>query len=237
MTPGVTGGTRKLKMVHRDPETGQFVSSGGHQLAQSYRDYEFKHVRSHYDVDAADLPGAFPIEEEAIRTVSLDDCLHRDELADLVMLNIHALQASVPGTASAENSLEARWELSLDHSSEMVLGTDQDTGTDGGDSGVIDTAFSESDNPDILFFGEWSAEGGYADSTNQLGGGPDAPLIQNQLNYPAEFGVCPRLDDRDEVVESFRFQDQGGADISDSLIQLSAAYTLVFAVEEADHHR
>lgn len=222
-------------MPHRDPETGQFVSGAGRPT--SYRDYEFKHVRSHYDVDAGDLPGAFPIEEEAIRTVDLDDCLHRDELADLVLLNIHALQASIPGTSSAESSLEARWELSLDHSSEMVLETDQDTGTDGGDSGVIDTAFAEADNPDILFFGEWSAEGSFADSAGGLGGGPDAPLIQSQIDFPATFGACPRLDDRDEVVESFRFNDQGSADISDSLIQLSVAYTLVFAVEEGDRHR
>jgi hypothetical protein len=222
--------------IRRDPETGQFVSyETGHTFAvERFRDYEFVHVRTRYDVDAADLPGAFPITEEDIHVTELEDVLDRDERADLVAFNLHSLQATVPGTSSAENSLQARWELSLGTGSEMVTNSDEDFTADTGDSGVVDKAEVDSDNPDILYFAQWTAEGGFGDSTNGLGAGPDAPVLEDNVHYPREFGACPGLDERDDITESFRLVDMGSADISDSLIMLTASYTLVFAVEERE---
>lgn len=220
-------------MVHRDPETGQFTSGTGMAMAERFTDYEFQHVQSEYRVPAADLPGAFPIDEEDLVTVELDDVLHRDERADLVAVRVHSLQASIPGTASAETGLDVSWELSLGAGSEMIVGSDKDfTADDAGTSGVMNIDQWQSDSPDVLAFYSWIAEGGFADSTNGLGGGPDQPVITDDVHYPAEYGTCPELDDRDEITESLTLNDTGSADISDSLVIVEASYSLVFAVHE-----
>lgn len=218
--------------VVRDPETGQFQSVSGQDAR--FSDFEFKHIHSRYDVDAADLPGAFTVNEGDINSLPLDDVLHRDQRADLIMLNLHSLQAAVDGTASAENALEASWELRIGDGDAMVLNEDRTIDNDIGSSGVVDRHFWESEDPDILYFANWTAEGGYGDSTNGLGAGPDAPVLADQIHYPAEFGTCPELDRRDDITESIRFDDVGGADISDSIIHLRAAYTLVFNVRDLD---
>lgn len=225
--------------MHRDPETGQFVAgSTMHSDVERFRDYEFLHVHNRYDVDAADLPGAFAIQEEDIVSVDFSDILDRDERADLVALQIHSLQASVPGTSSAESALNARWELGIGAGSLMVTSGDVDSSSnDAGSSGVVDINEWAADSPDVLYFASWVSEGGYADSTNGLGGGPDQPVISDQVHYPREFGACPIFDERDEISESFLLTDQGGADISDSLIILDASYSLVFGVSEEQTRR
>jgi len=216
-------------MPHRDPETGQFVAGTG---ATHFDDYEFVHVNSQYSVSSGDLPDAFPIEESDIREISLDDIMDRDERADLVAIVIHALQASVPGTTSAEAALEARWELHAGVGDEMILPGDGDFDVDSGSSDVVDIFAWHSDSADVLYHANWEAEGGFADSTNGLGGGPDAPVLDQTVNYPREYGSCPTFDDRDEITESFFLEDTGGAGISDSLVRLKASYTLVFAVRD-----
>jgi hypothetical protein len=216
-------------MAHRDPETGRFVADSD---VDRFTDYEFQHIANQYVVDAADLPGAFPIEESDLNIVDMDDLLHRDERADLVALNVHSIQATVPGTSSAESALLVRWELTLGAGDEMVLSEDAQIDTNTGSSGVIDKASWDSDSPDILYSAHWVAEGGYADSTNGLGGGPDQPVITDSVHYPREFGACPDLDERDDISESILLADRGGADISDSLIQINVVYSLVFAVHE-----
>lgn len=222
--------------VVRDPDTGQFQSVKSGAGVDRFRDYEFVHVKNEYVVPAADLPGAFPVEVSDITTVEMDDVLDRDERADLVALNLHALQASVPGTTSAEASLNAGWELTLGAGDEMVLEEDQATEIDA-DGTVVNAHRAKSDNPDILYHAFWNAEGGFADSTNGLGGGPDAPIITDNVHYPRDYGACPDLDERDELTESIHLDDEGGADISDSLINLDVSYTVVFAVEELDRRR
>lgn len=220
-------------MVHRDPETGQYVADDGMKMAH-YADYVFQHVHSEYQVPAGDLPGAFPIQESDIRVIPLDDLLDRQERADLVAIQIHALQASVPGTSSAESGLEARFELRAGVGDELVLNEDRNTGTDQGSSGVVDTRFWDSDSPDVLYFADWTAEGGFGDSTNGLGAGPDQPVLDADIHFPRDFGSCPQFDDRDEITESFYLDDLGGADISDSLVRLDISYTLIFSVHDRD---
>lgn len=218
-------------MPHRDPETGQFVAGSG---GSHWDDYEFVHMNTKYKIDAGDLPGAFPINESDIRSTSLDDLLDRDERADLVAIQVHGLQASVPGTSSAESALQVGWELHAGVGDEMILGPDGDFTGNTGDSEVIDKTEWQSDSPDVLYFAAWTAEGGFADSTNGLGGGPDQPVLDQDLNMPREYGSCPTFDDRDEITESFYMDDAGSADISDSLVHLRASYTLVFRVHDRD---
>jgi len=220
-----------LPHIQRDPETGQFVSSStGH--VQRFRDYEFQHVHSEYDIDASDLPGSLPLEEPDIRVLSMDDLLHRDERADLVALNLHSLQASIPGTSTAESTLKVLWELSTGAGARLVEVGDANFTADTGVSGAIDSQFWDSDDPDILYFADWNAEAGFSDTGNSVAAGPDAPVLEDQVHFPREFGACPEFDERDEITESFRLESPGDADISDSLINLQAAYSLVFAVHD-----
>lgn len=212
--------------VTRDPETGQFTTMD--HGPERYNDYEQLHISSQYTVNAGDLPGAFPITETDINVVEFSDLLDRDERADLVMIQVHSIQASVPGTSSAESALKAGFELSLGPGSEMLETSDSSTET----QGVVDARYWDSDSPDVLYFANWVAEGGFADSTNGLGGGPDAPIQNDDVHFVKDFGTCPSLDDRDEITESIRLADVGGADISDSLIQVQVSYSLVFNVHE-----
>jgi hypothetical protein len=200
----------------------------------SFDEHEFKHVRSSFNVDASDLPGAFPIDESDIRVIGLEDIMDRDERADLVAVQVHGLQASVPGTSSAESALLVRWELRAGPGDELIATNDSDFTDNSGESGVVDTNFWTSDSPDALFFASWVAEGGFADTSSGLGGGPDQPVIESERNFPRELGSCPEFDDRDEITESLYLNDLGGADISDSSIFLEASYSLVFAVRDRD---
>lgn len=218
-------------MVYRDPETGQYVSDDGTMPAR-YDDYEFQHIHSRYTVPADELPGAFPLTETDITATNLDDVLDRHERAELVTLQVHSLQASVPGTSSAESALGARFELRAGVGDELIQTDDRTTTANAGESGVVTAENWDSDSPDALYFASWVAEGGFADSTNGLGGGPDQTVLSETVHYPREFGACPEFDDRDDITESFRLADLGGADISDSLIVLDVSYTLVFAVHE-----
>lgn len=218
-------------MRHRDPETGQYVSGA---RATHWDDYEFVHVSSEYGVSASDLPGSFPIAESDIRSVSLDDIMDRDERADLVAVFVHALQASVTGTSSAESSLETHWELHAGVGDELVLRDDRDYTADTGSSGVVSTSFWESDSPDPLYHAHWVSEASFADSSSGVGGGADAPVLSEALNYPREFGSCPTFDDRDEITESLFLANPGSANIDDSQIDVYASYTLVFGVHERD---
>jgi hypothetical protein len=199
----------------------------------AFDDYEFVSGRTRFKVNASDLPGSLPIQEDDIRELSLNDVLDRHERADLVAVIVHDLQASVPGTASAECPIEAGWELHAGVGSSMILGDDAETTTGAGESGVVDYGAAESDSPDVLAFARWVAEGGFNDSGNTAAG-PDQPVINHDINYPRDYGSCPTFDDRDTVTESIYLGNVGSADVSDSLILLISAYTLVFAVHERD---
>lgn len=224
-------------MVHRDPETGQFVSGpASHSQIERFSDYEFVHVHNEYNIDASDLPGSLPVLEENAAVIDLDSVLDRDELADLIMLDVHGIQASIPGTSSAESSLRASLEIGVGTGSRMLSSQDRDDAeNDSGSSGVLDFAKWSSDSPDVLWFADWNAEASFADSSSGLGGASDAPVLDGRMHFPREFGACPAFDERDEISESFKFSSVGSADISDSLIRLTTAYSLVFAVEEREH--
>jgi len=233
--PGDTGDDHTpIPHITRDPDTGQFVSGSHGFAAERYTDFEYVHNQSIYDIDAEDLPGSFPVVETDINVVDLDDIMDRHERANLVMLRLNALQASVPGTSSAESALETRYELGVGAGSEMVENADTQFDQNVGSSGAVDRRIAESDSADVLFHASWIAEGSFADSASGLGGGPDTPVMSESVHYPNEFGVCPAFDDRDEITESFRFTDVGSADISDSVINLETNWTLVFGITERD---
>jgi hypothetical protein len=222
-------------MVHRDPETGLFVSDD--HSVDRYSDFEHQHVHSSYDVDAADLPGAFPIQESDIRVVDLDDLLDRNERADLIMLEIHGIQASVPGTTTTEAALRAAIEIGIGAGDRMILAEDRDDSTDTGSSGVVDRNLWESDSPDTLYFAEWISEGSFGDTANGVGAGADAPVLEDETHFPRDYGTCPEFDERDEITESIVLDEVGGAGIDDSLIELNVSYSLVFAIEELEPRR
>lgn len=219
-----------MSHITRDPDTGQFVSQETGHVGR-FRDYTFQHVKSQYRVSAGDLPGAFPISEEDIRTTELDDILHRGERAELVALQLHHLYAAVPGTSSAEGNIEAMFELSTGTGSQMVTLEDRDSGS----VGDVTTLHWVSDDPDILYFASIYGENSFADTASGIGGGADTgSLGPETVHYPREFGACPDFDERDEISESWRVNVPGAAEPTDSLIEWGADYSLVFAVEERD---
>jgi len=217
--------------MHRDPETGQFMAGG---TAHHYDDYEFQHVHSRYTVPASELPGAFPIAESDINSTNLDDLLDREERAELVAVLVHSLQAAVPGTSSAESVIEGRFELRAGVGDELILTEDRERDTDEGSSGVVDRQIWESDSPDMLYSASLFAEGGFSDTGNSVAAGPDAPVLDQSIHFPRDFGACPEFDDRDEITESFFLSNPGSGDISDSFIAIQASYSLVFAVHDRD---
>jgi len=218
-------------MLPRGPD-GQFLS---HDEVVDYRDFEFQHVSNKYSIAADELPAAFPILEEDITAVKLDDLLHREERADLVAVMVHTLQGSVSGTSSAESALEVNWELNIGNGSNLTLENDRDTTDNAGNSGVVTIESAESDDPNTLYHGAWVAEGGFSDTATGVAAGPDQAVIDADVHYPRDYGACPRLDDRDEITESFHLNFIGGADITDSRVELRVSYTLVFAVHDDDH--
>jgi hypothetical protein len=218
-------------MVHRDPQTGQFIAGGS---PAHYDDFEFQHVHSRYAVPASELPGAFPIAESDINSTDLDDLLDRDERAELVAVLVHSLQAAVPGTSSAESVIEGRFELRAGVGDELILPEDRDRDTDAGSSSAIDRRIWDSDSPDMLYSASLFAEGGFSDTGNSVAAGPDAPVLDQSIHFPRDFGACPEFDDRDSITESVFVSNPGSGDISDSFITIQASYTLVFAVHERE---
>jgi hypothetical protein len=140
----------------------------------------------------------------------------------------------VPGTSSAESALACRWELHAGAGSATVEDVDSETRRNIGSDDALNVESWESDSQDVLYHAHWVAEGSFADTSSGLGGGPDQPALDQDINYPREYGSCPTFDDRDEVTESIHLDQLGGADISDSLVSVSASYTLVFRVHDRD---
>lgn len=194
-----------------------------------FHDLEVQHQNHRYEVEAADLPGSFPILEESIVDFEPANGLERREVAELLAIWVRGIQATVPGTTSAEAALNASYELSLDDGEENVGGAvTQDTG----DSGVVNQRTLSSDSHAVLYSAEVIAEGGFADSTNGLGGGPWAQTIQDYLDFRTVTGRGPEVGPFQDLHEHIRFDNIGGADISDSLIRLTANYTLFWDVRE-----
>lgn len=105
-------------MVHRDPETGKFVSDNGPEGAR-YIDTERLHFAEAFSDPASDHSGATGQNYgegdgwEGIELIEIGDILERDEVAEVIRLSIVA-QCSLPSTATSDGTVRAIAQVSLD---------------------------------------------------------------------------------------------------------------------------
>lgn len=197
-------------MPHRDPETGQFVSGQG---GGSYRDFSVTNIGAQWQVPASELPGAFPINA----TFSLGDAvqdLHHDQLARLVQGQVQ-MQATVPGTLSAESTLLSVMELSID-ADPAVAGENLEQTEETDVVGQFNRKFAVNvDEPDVIALQTEVNEGSFRDTTTGTGGGADAKTPSITRVYP---GGGPEVDRRDNLYLHVAADDFQAAAIADSAI-------------------
>lgn len=220
-------------MPHRDPETGQFVADGSHELG-GLDDIEVQLVESRYEVDASDLPYGDSDDEfaENVRSVQPAGGLARGEVAELVAARFH-VQPGTKGTQTAEGGTSGGFELSSDPDSKIIASPGTKAGggnivTSISGNQVIDAGWWDSTDPDLLWWTYVTAEGSHRDTASGTGGGADRQQVMELVPFRSLFGMGPTFDRRDELHEHIDMDTLGVVD--DVGIELDVQYALYWNV-------
>lgn len=184
-------------MVHRDPDTGQFVSG-----SSSFHDVEVINFAFQFSVAAAQNTGATDqfygddTDFEGVLLYDLDDIVDRHAVARVLEAQ-HALSVQPTGTQTADSATRAIVEISSSPSSSVSFSAPaSEMGAVGDQSGLtVEFLDRVDDSLDVLGRPlEAMAQGPFTDGTNGLGGG-GGPGHDSLETEPHDF----ILDRRDEM--------------------------------------
>lgn len=221
-------------MVHRDPETGKFVSSGDSGHFDSYRDLRSASGLVSAEIPAADLSGgttAHDSLEDANLLLDGDRYLEPNELMELVAVAFTST-LSGPTTASAESSMAAAVQYGFEETFEGVIDTPPAFWAGSGlieNSGVYDVNRGDEDADSALWMERLQATADFGDSTNGLGAGADIDRARRFIPYRRLYGLGPTLSADESLFAPIRiFTDN----VSDHAVQVEAAVHAVYKVHE-----
>lgn len=209
-------------MVHRDPETGRFVSddSDGYMAPFFYDGDD----RGAIDVDATEtftaalqyfIPAAdlstgsdtATVDGEEAIAVDFTEFLDSDEVFVAHSFDLH-VQITPNRTATAEHVINCDYALRGDGQLGPVTLGIGSTRSDG----IIDVFQEESEDDDIIFQGAITGSGDLADSTNSLAGGADQTHADHSVTFPEAALPAPAFDQDDELYVPARIQVRGSDD-------------------------
>lgn len=183
-------------MVHRDPDTGKFVSDDDDGM--DYVDVDGTEVYTGQlstEVAAADLStgeDSVTIDGEAAEVIDFTQYLSSDEV-----FVCHAIELTVTSepdrTASAEHNFNIQY--TARRNSEPLLGTGQPDQP----SGIGITAATDSAEDDVLLSGLVNGAGDFADSASGVSGGQDAVNQVRSFSWVQNDLPAPAFDQDDEV--------------------------------------
>lgn len=221
-------------MVYRDPDTGQFVSSGGG--AKAYHDATRIGGLLTAVIPAADLSGGTgdnQVSGDETEIVDFDGYLANDEVFRLQMARVSAV-LSLPTTATAEGSGTLKYGIGGSGDINAAIhNTDSFYGSATvAEEGQVDIhQDNHQEMPSIWHLGTLYAENSAADSTNGLGVGGDSAHESELIPFGANLGDGPVYDRDDELYAPFEVATDN---ISDHAIRGQMQVLLWGHIEELD---
>lgn len=217
-------------MVHRDPRTGQFVSSGGEPGSMEDLRGDFDTVTGSvvYTIPAADNAGGITNEnidgEESV-IIDFTPVLDDDEFFHVGLLSI-SLSLGLPTTATAEGFGAAGWALRTDfgpadpvneHSAFNVPGPQFE-------EGIIDGRQEQVEETSIIDAGGLYAQPSFNDTVTGTGGGGDTVNEHRYLAPTADLGAVLTMDEDDELTMPVDLRTEN---VSDHRITFAATVVAV----------
>lgn len=222
-------------MVHRDPETGRFVSdSGGGHGDASYGRTRTITGAMHSEIAAADLAGGTTTDTveagAALELIDFDEVLvQENEVYEVVMARL-LYYVNAHTTATAEGWVGVGWEVTTDQN----LGTGElrppFTGSGSGIAGSNATISQDSRRAEQTFdHGFLNAEPSHSDTTNGLAAGADYNIVDRQIEYRQAFDRGPMFDMDDSWFVPHRYHIDN---IDDHAVQFGVACQLEGVVHD-----
>lgn len=217
-------------MVHRDPETGKFVSSaaGG---GDCWEDLTILVGDVTHRVDAADLSGGNQLFGSGAANAPLfdfGDILGEHDVGEIVSMYVKASLYG-PTTATAESFIRGHLQLRTEPSEgDVQVGKGLSGAHHTEDS--IDTKSNGRNEDEILWATSMFGVTNFNDTVNATGGGPGIGESEVNIEFRNIFGGGPVLDDDDEIYAPVAFETDN---ISDH--RVFAELTAVAAVKEWDY--
>lgn len=196
--------------VRRDPETGQFMSTGD---GMAYHDMTIASGSMQSEVPASDLSGGTTTEQGQADAETIlfdfDQILANDEVAELVLM--HFVANCVPHTTfSAETWVRFTGGIRTENLWDQV---DSDpwaldppfTSSTEGEHGLVNLRQADGEERETLWSWAMESSGQYADSTNGLGGGGSYLHQRDIVPFKQIFGRGPVYDADDELFAPHEF--------------------------------
>lgn len=196
-------------MPHRDPETGQFVSSDGSRHFCPWNDLKTIVGSVSASIPAADLGGgtgtAHLSAADATEIIDFGDVLDTDEIFEAVAMTA-SVSLGLPTTATAESSGGLHWQVSEDTGVKASNVSPFYGGGPNYEDGIVDVnTTSDGDANDVILAGQMYAEASHSDTTNSLAAGADYENERETVNFNPDWGTAPRYDEDDELYAPMRF--------------------------------
>lgn len=194
-------------MPHRDPETGQFVASGGPEFDQSWDDLQKMHVQQTGRIVNA-TGGAFEGRELPEIDLNRSDtlALDRDEMAELVALDVIAFRAYIDDNDFADQeNFRAMLSIGINRAlaADMIGDNDLETDNLGNAGELAGRTRLENDGATL-----WRVHATYQNATGTAGEG--APVMYGfqgpaLVPFRDRFGQGPLVDPNDAIVHGMAF--------------------------------
>jgi hypothetical protein len=189
-------------MVHRDPETGRYVSDS-HSMARLCPSAD-RYVGSlGYRIPAADLSGTSEqtVNGEDAEILDFDALVGDDEILEVYAIHLETVLAG-PTTATAESAMTATWALRTDYGGiGEIQAASEAFGVNSPDTeeGIVDVIQSQEADDDILASGTHYAEASFRDTSNGTGGGSDSSRERTELQLASDLDSVLHVDIEDEI--------------------------------------
>jgi len=223
-------------MSSRDPETGQFVSSGNRSM--TYADHDVHWVRHALNFDDGADSGPDTVTNDIRRFEITSRGLDPDELAELRLLTIDA-SLKAGGTPIDQDEIGSvtaaiDYGYNLD-GTEFLSATPNTEGIDVDDSGTDDyiAQFRDTDEVGQLGAHTLSMYPGYSDTTDGTGGSGSCPHFRFSFPLAAHLGTGPVVDSVDDFCSRIRLVINNM--VADAAVDVK--YGLYYAVEESESGR
>jgi hypothetical protein len=214
-------------MGARDPQTGQFVSSGSTGLG--YDDHEVQTITSNYELEAAQADGTEENNVEPAAVWEPAGGLNRGQKAELVAFHLRTWQSVIEVTQSAEGQTFQRFELTDGATSHTVDNQDKIGGQTPAleNSDVQGNYFEYVGGDRIIYHGQQTGAGSFADSATGVAGGADHVATSAFVNYRHQFGQGPIMDRNDQLYEHISLDV---VNVDDASAEMDIAYALYWRV-------
>lgn len=186
-------------MVRRDPQTGKFVSGGGHGLNWHDRTQISGHM--HWSIPAADLGGG-TLNANATggptEIVDFTPVLENDEVYRLSTLHVSAY-LGFPTTATAESSGMVSFDINSDGDPIASSGGNPFYEGANDEDGVIDIVHGSTESDSSIYYADLIGEASVGDTVNGVGSGSDYENMTEWIAFDQMLGGGPVYDRDDEL--------------------------------------